>query len=187
MAQEDDNEIVGAYLSGDLASFGVIIERHLGSVYNFVSRLSGDKDEANDITQEIFIKVWKNLKKFDTNKNFKTWILAIARNTVIDWFRKKKSISFSQLNPPDRNEISFEETLVDVEPLPNEIFARKELTRELETALSKIRLDWREIIFLHYTEGLTFEEIGEVVGKPPNTVKSHHLRALHQIRNLLRI
>ena len=88
--------------------------------------------------------------------------------------RKRKSIYFSD-----------EEDVADIEPLPDEIFIRKELGKELENALSKIRLDFREIILLRYTEELTFEEISEIVGKPLNTVTSHHLRALNTLRKLL--
>jgi RNA polymerase sigma-70 factor (ECF subfamily) len=154
--------------------FEVIMNRYLKSVYNFAFRLSGNEGEASDITQEVFIKVWKNIKKFDPDKNFKTWIFAVARNTTFDYLRKRKSIYFSD-----------EEDVADIEPLPDEIFIRKELGKELENALSKIRLDFREIILLRYTEELTFEEISEIVGKPLNTVKSHHLRALNTLRKLL--
>jgi len=166
---EDDNQIE------------LIINRHLKSVYNYILKTVRDKNGAEDITQEVFVKVWKNLKKVDPKKNFKVWLFTIARNTVIDWFRKRKNILFSE------KEERFEETIPDIEPLPDEIFMRKELGKELEEALSKIRPDWKEVILLHYVENMTFEQISEVVGKPLNTVKSHHLRALHQIRGLLRI
>ena len=174
MGKKNDNEIE------------IIIKLHLKSVYNFVFRLSKNKDEASDITQEVFIKVWKNLKKFNPDKNFKTWILTIARNTTIDWLRKKKSIAFSELDYfNDGNDKSFEESIVDIEPLPDDIFMRKELEKEVEKALAKIRPDFREIILLHHTEQLTFEEIGKIVGKPLNTVKSQYRRALNILRKFL--
>jgi RNA polymerase sigma-70 factor, ECF subfamily len=160
----------------------VIIKQHIKLVYNFAFRLSGSESDAADIAQESFIKIWKNIEKFDPDKNFKTWILAITRNTTIDWLRKRKNISFSKLGDDEK---TFEENIVDIEPLPDEIFYKKELALELENALSKIRPDFREIIFLRYTQNLTFEEISEVVGKPLNTIKSHHLRALSAIRKLL--
>lgn len=158
-----------------------IIKQYIKPIYNFIFRLSGNAEEANDITQEVFIKVWKNLKKFDPDKNFKTWIFTIARNTVFDWLRKRKNILFSE------KEEYFEETIVDIEPLPDEVFVNGELAQELENVLSKIRPDFREIILLHYTEELTFEEISKIVGKPLNTVKSQHRRVLHQIRTFIRI
>jgi RNA polymerase sigma-70 factor, ECF subfamily len=158
-----------------------IVKQHLKSVYNYAYRMTKNQNEAEDITQEVFVKVWKNLNKFDKEKNLKTWLFAITRNTAIDYLRKRKNILFSE------KEEFFEENISDIESLPDEIFIKKELVKEVEEALAKIRPDWREVILLHYTENMTFEEISEVVGKPLNTVKSHHLRALHQIRSLLRI
>lgn len=155
------------------------IKRYLKSVYNYALRMAGNKDEAEDITQEVFVKIWKNLGKFNPEKNSKSWIFTITRNTAVDWLRKRKNILFSE------KEEYFKETVADIEPLPDEIFARKELGKELEEAMQKIRPDFREIILLHYTEELTFEEIAEITGKPLNTVKSHHLRTLSVLRKLL--
>jgi len=163
-----------------------IIKQHLKPVYSFVFRFSKNESEASDITQEVFIKIWKNLNKFDPEKNFKAWIFTIARNTAIDHIRKNKDIAFSKLDAQfEEDEKTFEETLPDIEPLPDEIFMKKELGGEVERALAKIRPDFREIILLHYVEGLTFEEIGKIVGKPLNTVKSHHRRALNILRKLI--
>lgn len=177
----------------NLNDIEAIIKEYINPVYNFVFRLCGSAEEADDITQDVFIKVWKNLKKFNPEKNFKTWIFTIARNTTFDWLRKRKNISFSQVDSlinsgienDDKKE--FKEGIVDIGPLPDEIFVNRELAKELENALSKIRPDFREIILLHYTEGLTFEEISKIVGKPLNTVKSQYRRALHQIRTFIRI
>lgn len=165
-------------------NFDLIVKQYLKPIYNFAFRLSGNESDAADITQEAFLKVWKNIKNINSDKNLKTWIFTIARNTTIDWFRKRKNISFSKMGEGE-NENNFEESIEDIEPLPDEIFERKELKKELEIALSKIRPDFREIIFLHYSENMTFEEISKIVGKPLNTVKSHHLRALSALRKLL--
>jgi RNA polymerase sigma-70 factor, ECF subfamily len=156
-----------------------IIEQHLKSVFNYVYKIVRNRGETEDITQDVFIKVWKNFDKFDAVKNFKTWLFAIARNTTIDHLRKDKDILFSEKAE------NFEESITDIEPLPDEIFVKKELGKELEIALSKIRPDFREIILLHYTEDMTFEEISEVVEKPLNTVKSQHRRALATLRKFL--
>ena len=187
--QRNDSQLVLDYLNGDEEAFALIVSRYIKPVYNFVFRLCGNREAASDIVQEVFLKVWKNLKKFDPQKNFKTWIFTIARNTTIDWLRKKQDIIFSTFESPVSGEEKehFENTILDLEPLPDEIFVRKELAADLEKALSKIRPDFMEIIILHYIEELTFDEISKIVGKPLNTVKSHHLRALHQMRLHLRI
>jgi RNA polymerase sigma-70 factor, ECF subfamily len=169
-------KVMGVY--NENMNIELFFNQYLKSVYNYVFRIIPDKNEAEDITQEVFVKVWKNLGKVDPDKNFKTWIFAITRNTTIDWLRKRKNIHFSE-------EEDFEENIPDIEPLPDEIFERKELGKELGGALLKIRPDFREIILLRYTEDFTFEEIAEITGKPLNTVKSHHHRALSALRKLL--
>ena len=166
-------------------NFEDLVGRYLKSVYNFVFRIIKDKNSAEDITQETFVKVWKNLDKFDSEKNFKTWLFTIARNTTIDYLRKRKNISFSHFDKDDKEDRKFEESIYDTEPLPDEIFMKKELGKELEKALTEIRPDFREIILLHYTEYLTLEQISEVVGKPLNTIKSHHRRGLAALRKLI--
>jgi RNA polymerase sigma-70 factor (ECF subfamily) len=174
------NGMVGVYnVNMDIE---LILKQYLKPVYNFAFRIVRDRSEAEDITQEVFVKIWKNIKKFDPDQNFKTWLFTIARNTTFDWLRKRKDISFSQMGDDEKK---FEETLSSIEPLPDEIFIKKELAKELEEVLSKIRPDFREIILLHYTEDLTFEEISKIVNKPLNTVKSHHLRGLSSLRKML--
>lgn len=163
-----------------------LINQHLKPIYNYVYRIVGNRDEADDITQEVFIKIWKNLDKINTQKNFQIWLFKVARNATIDHLRKKKSILFSALNTQKHEqEELFEETLPDVEPLPDEIFQRKELRKDLENILTKIRPDFKEIILLHYMENLTLENIAEIIDRPVNTVKSQHRRALISLRQLL--
>jgi RNA polymerase sigma-70 factor (ECF subfamily) len=120
------------------------------------------------------------LEKFDTNKKFKVWIYAVARNVLIDWFRKKKNINFSSLDLSD--DVSFEETLVDTEPLPPEIFERQEIARELSIALEQVSPDHRLIIVMHDKDDLTFDEIAEITGKSINTVKSQYRRGIIALR-----
>lgn len=167
--------------------FNYIVKAFLKPLYNFVSRLVGRGEEAEDVVQEIFVKIWKNLPKFEgeispENRAFKTWVFKIARNASIDYLRKKKAIKFSDL---DGENESFESSIEDLEPLPDEVFSRKEIKKELEEAMSRIRPDFREIVILHYQEEMTFEEIGSVLGRPMNTVKSQYRRALEAMRKEL--
>jgi RNA polymerase sigma-70 factor (ECF subfamily) len=142
----------------------------------FAFRLSGKTEEASDITQETFIKVWKNLRKFDPKKNFKTWLLAIARNTMIDRWRQKKELLLPENFEPE-----------DSTPLPDELFSRVESKQKLDRALSRLPLDYQTVVVLHGVEDFTFDEISQIMGKSLNTVKSQYRRALHQIKQFLRI
>jgi RNA polymerase sigma-70 factor (ECF subfamily) len=91
-----DKKLIQQYLKGDEKSLEVLIAKYLKLIYSFVYKNVGDQASAEDITQESFIKVWKNIKKFDQKKNFKPWLFQIAKNTSIDFLRKKKSIPFSR-------------------------------------------------------------------------------------------
>jgi RNA polymerase sigma-70 factor (ECF subfamily) len=178
--EQTDSELVQAYLQGNEGSFQSIVSRYSGSIFNFTARLCGDREEAHDLTQEVFIKVWKHIHRFDRNKNFKTWIFSIARNTTIDYLRKRKPERF-RVGGLETGQSS-ESLLPDPEPLPEEIFAHAELGEKLERALSTLSPEYAAIILLHVVEEMTFAEIGEAHDKPMNTVKSQYRRALIAFR-----
>src|SRR4030042_2442046 len=90
-----DNNLVEEYLNGREEAFAELLKKYLGPVYNFLYRITNNKEAAEDISQDAFFKVWKNLKRFDQNRNFKTWLFAIAKNTAFDWLKKKKELPFS--------------------------------------------------------------------------------------------
>lgn len=175
---EEDYSLIKKYIEGDQDSFKMLIDKHTPSIYNFTSRFVGI-DQAKDTTQEIFIKVWKNLKNFDGSKaQFKTWLFTIARNTVTDYLRKKKSISFSGLGEDNL----IEETIEDEAPLPDEVFQKLQDKEMLIKVLEEIPPLYKEVLILHYQEDMTFKEIGEVLNKPLNTVKSYHFRAISLLK-----
>ncbi len=182
--ERNDKQLIFDYLVGDESALHELVRRYLKALYNFVYRLTNNTEDAEDITQEIFIKVWKNIKQYDQNYSVKTWLFAIARNTTIDWLRKKRDLVFSDFETSEGENILLD-TLTDPMPLSDEIMARAEDKKFLDHALSKLPLMYREVIVLRYQDGLTFNEIGNVVGKPLDTVKSQHRRALIALRKLL--
>ena len=109
-----DEQLVRDYLNGNERAFEELIRRYLPLIYGFSRRYSGDADNACDIAQEIFVKVWKNIKKFDTSKNFRVWIFKVAKNTALDWLKKKNAIPFSLLKECHEDE-NFEANIVDVD------------------------------------------------------------------------
>lgn len=181
------------------ASFNILIERHAKSVFFFIFKLTGSKEDSEDIAQETFIKAWQKLSKFDSDKNFKTWLFSIAKNTAIDKLRKKKIINFSSLNIGENQEgnsgadssngsggvMDFENNIADTAPLPDEIFSQKESEEKLREALEHLSEAERFLIYLHINEELTFEDIKELLNKPMNTVKSQYRRTIEKLRKLL--
>ncbi len=180
-----DEELVLDYLAGREEAFSLLVERHLKTVYSFVVRFVGDPGEAEDIVQDTFLKAWKHIPTYrQESSKFKTWILRIARNTAIDYLRKRKHIPFSEFETDEGQNI-FAETVPDTQELQDELFARQQDRDALEKAIHTLPLDAREVVLLHYTNGLTFIEIGELLGEPQNTVKSRHFRAMQSLRRIL--
>jgi RNA polymerase sigma-70 factor (ECF subfamily) len=176
-----DSELISAFNAGDAGAFESLISRHTDAIFAYLARLTGDREAAADLTQETFVKAWTHLGRFRIGENFKTWLFTIARNTCFDWLRKKKLVPFTALERDD--EYSFAEGIADTEPLPDELARRAEDGRFLETLLAQVPIESREILLLHYVEGMTFDEIGKMRSESLNTVKSRHRRALIALRD----
>ena len=93
--QYSDEQLVQQFLAGDEKAFEKLVEKYLKPLYNFIFQLVRDKDTANDITQDVFVKIWKSISSYDSQKKFSTWIFAIAKNTAFDFLKKKKTIPFA--------------------------------------------------------------------------------------------
>ncbi len=181
---DSDQQLIADYFVGDEKSLEILIHRYLKPIYSFIYRHVGNGEAAEDITQEAFVQVWRNLKKFDRNKSFKTWIFHIAKNTSFDFLKKKKAIPFSEFeNEEGGNKLI--ETLVDPAPLPDDLFERAHVGKILHTAMSRLAPKYRMVLFLRYNDHFTFREIAEALGEPLHTIKSRHRRALIQLKKLL--
>ena len=177
---EENRKLIEDFLSGDDAAFELLLKKYLKPVYNFLFQLTGDHSALDDLTQVTFLKVWKNIQRFDQTKNFRVWLFAIAKNTAYDHFKKKKTIPFSFFeNEAGYNKLA---EIAEDKILPDELLNRQYLARELEEKLKELPKKYRLILMLRYKNDLTLSEISEVLGVPYNTVKSQHSRALMALR-----
>ena len=184
--EKTDEEIIALYKNGNIEAFKNLIDRYLTPIYNFAARATNQSD-APDIVQEIFIKIWKHIKRFKPKKaSFKTWLFTVARNTITDFLRKKKSVSFSDMDSRDSNIYSFAENIPDEKPLSDQSLQKLQDRELLNKILKKLPLVERKILKLHYQENMTFKKIGAVLKKPLHTVKSIHRRLLAKLRKWIK-
>jgi RNA polymerase sigma-70 factor (ECF subfamily) len=191
-----DEILIKKYLQGDEKSLEILIQRYLKPIYSFIYRFIGNEQDAEDVTQEVFVKAWRNFKKFDQEKNFKTWIFSIAKNTAIDFLKKKKTIPFSEFSSQGESTFGGENAkgenmltkkITDVAPLPNELLENVEIAQKLASAINKLSPKYRMVLFLRYNDHFNFREIAEIFGESLNTIKSRHRRAILILKKMLKV
>lgn len=182
--KKTDEQLISDYLDGNEQALATLVDRHLINAYNFALKLVNDSQAANDITQEAFIKAWKNIRGFKRGSTFQTWLFTITRNVVIDWLRKKKEIALSAFEN-ERGENKLTEIISDNSLLLNELLIRAENTLYVEQLLEELDPVYQDVLKLRYSSNMTFEEIGEILKRPLHTVKSQHRRALIALRRSL--
>jgi RNA polymerase sigma-70 factor (ECF subfamily) len=182
--EKTDQQLIVDFLAGDDASFEILVKRHLKAVYNFLYRLTGgDAPLTDDLTQVTFLKAWKNIKRFDAEKSFKTWIFTIAKNNARDFWKKKKTLPFSLFeNSEGYNKL---EEMAEDKALPDEILERVESARELEVKLKKLPKKYQAILTLRYIDDLSLAEIANILNIPYNTAKSQHQRAIFALKEVI--
>jgi len=183
LKNKEDRELIVDYLAGQETVLPYLINRYLKSVYRFVFSLVQDESVADDLTQDVFVKVWKKLKSYNSKYSFKTWLFTIARNTTTDYLRKRKDLVFSDFNDKDGDNIILD-TLADDALLADEMFAQEQDLAELNKVLREMPSLYKEVLILKYSNDLTLEEISTILKRPIETVKSQHRRGLLHLKEL---
>lgn len=183
-ATESDRQLINRALKNDQIALALLVKRHLKLVYNIARSYAKNSDDAEDIAQETFVKIWKNLKKFNREKSFTAWISTITKNTALDWLKKKKSIPFSRFeNENGQNQLA--EMIANSSPASDELADKISLSQGLQNAIAKLPLRYQEIVIQHGQKELTFQEIADSSSQSINTVKSRFYRALNLLRKHL--
>ncbi len=173
--------LVAAALSGDQSAFEQIVRRYQRPMVNLIARITGERDRAEDLAQEAFVKAFRSLAAFDTARRLSSWLFRIAHNTAIDAMRRPRRPTVSIDSPPE-GQAPLAVPVAPPEPDPVE---RAALGAALETALRRLRPDFRAAVVLRYDEGLPFDEIGHVMGIPEATARSHVHRARKELARYL--
>lgn len=179
-----DVDLIKSSLAKDQTAFKYLVERYIDRIYSFSKSFNLSDDEAEDIAQETFFKTWKKLHLYNNEHKFQTWIFTIAKNSVFDYLRKKKSLPFSYFDN-NEDQINPLEQITDSDDDAIEAFQNNVNIAKIKESLVKLNTFERTIITLHYEEELTFEEIGTILDKPMNTVKSLHRRSISKLKTLI--
>lgn len=174
------NNIIDAQ-NGDEVAFAELVKQNLPLAYRYLFRLTGNEATAEDLAQETFISVWKNLSRFDIEKPFRPWLYRIARNCAFDFLRKKNTVPFSYLSEQEQLKL---ETLPDNSTSPANTAEKHETKALVTKLLSKLSEIEREILTLHYLDELTVPEISEVLKKPEETIRTRLRRARDAFREV---
>jgi RNA polymerase sigma-70 factor (ECF subfamily) len=170
MKSQIDKKIILDAQNGSIYAFEKIVLKYEKPILAYIYRLVRKREDAEDLTQETFLKLYKNIKKYDHNNKFTTWLFAIAANTTCDWFRKqrrKKEVLI--LDDPKR--------LKEVEKflLSNE--TQVHVKFDIMSGLKKIKPVYRSILSMFYFKGFSYKEIAEIKKMPINSVKTYLYRA----------
>jgi RNA polymerase sigma-70 factor (ECF subfamily) len=165
-------------MDGDRQAFDRLYERYDGRIRSFVFRFVGDREAAEDLTQEVFLKVYRNPRSFDPRGRFVTWIFAVARNACIDFLRLKK-LPLAASNPGDDGECTLDPAAPEWHA-PEESVLLKELEERMNEILATLSTKLREVFVLCAVQGLSYEEAAAVIGCPVKTVSSRLSRAREQ-------
>jgi RNA polymerase sigma-70 factor (ECF subfamily) len=181
--QADDRTLVERILGGDRELFGVLVKRYERRIVNYVYRITHRYEEAHDLAQEIFVKVYLALDRYDPKYQFSTWLFRIAQNSAIDALRKK-SISEVPLvrQTGDDSEAKEREFADETDISPYRALKNKQLSVAIDDAVEHLPPDYRELIQLRHFAELSYEEIASMKKLPLGTVKNKLFRA----RNLLK-
>lgn len=174
----DEIEIVRQAQSGDREAFNHLMRLHTGAIYNFTNRFIPDVDDIDDVVQEVFLKAFQNLPRFDSSRRlFRSWLYKIAANTSMDALKKRRIADRYQ-----RQNAHKENTHTENPGLSEHARQRK---RELQFALQSLPGRERQVVLLFFYHDLTHREISGVLGIPLGTVKSRMRSAVTRLRKQL--
>lgn len=181
--RRDDARLIAATLQGDDNAFTRLVNAYLPLVYSHLYRMTGSRDLAEDVSQETFIRVYKNLARFDRKRPFRPWLLRIATNAAISALRKNsKAVSLDAMRESGAFDDAARSNEADEPPA---IVERQLSEAEVMTALASLDPRYRAVLLLRYKEDLSYEEVAQVMKTPLNTVRTWIRRARGQLAKSL--
>ena len=187
--EHDWSQIVRRCIDGDSGAWAEMVRTHQKRVYGLCYRFTGNAADAEDLTQDVFLKIYSNLGSFDAARgSLPVWIATMTRNLLVDNFRRTRSQrATSSLDDgwDEKEEPRPADRLMAAGPTPHEAAARKELANMVQGALAKVSVELREAVILRDLQDFDYKEIAQVLSIPEGTVKSRISRGRAELARLL--
>ena len=167
----EDRDLVARARRGDVEGYNLLVSRWEKRVYNYLLRLVGDREDALELAQEVFLKAWQSLGRLEDARRFGPWLFRIAHNEAFSLLRRRR---------PEQ-----EESLAEPPPQPPARMYPVETSVAVERALASLPVEQREAVILKIYQGWKFEEMAEALGCPVSTVKSRLYTALDRLKEML--
>jgi RNA polymerase sigma-70 factor (ECF subfamily) len=180
----EEKLLLDTMLSGDPASFQPFIEQYKRLVGHIVARMVRRTADREDLCQDIFIKIYQNINKFQFKSKVSTWVATIAYNTCVNYLEKKRIPLLRDLNDAADEGDPFEQVGDDQEP-PDQRVEQQDLARQLQQAMNAMAPVYTTILTLFHVEEMKYQEIADIMELPVGTVKSYLFRARQMLRGRL--
>lgn len=178
----DEKKLISLAQKGDQSAFEQLLDRYQKPVYHQALRLLNNPEDAADVTQEVFLKVWRNLPSFRGESGFSTWLYRLTDNAAIDLLRReKKRRGDSSLDDEENTSV----LPADPAPTPQQAIEKQELHQAVADGLAQLSEEHRRILVMREINGLSYEEIGNILGLTTGTVKSRLARARISLAKIL--
>jgi RNA polymerase sigma-70 factor (ECF subfamily) len=182
--------LVRRCVAGDAVAWEEIVQRYHRRIYNICYRFAGSSDDAQDLTQEVFIKMYRTLSSYDVERGaFMTWVTTITRNLLVDHFRKTKqerlTDSMDTVSSEHEDAMPLSERIEDKGPAPDSRVQSLEAQKTVHQALQKLSPELREAVILRDLQDMDYKEIASVLRVPEGTVKSRINRGRAELARLL--
>jgi RNA polymerase sigma-70 factor (ECF subfamily) len=183
------SQVVLRCLNGDSAAWAEMVRTHHKRVYGLCYRFTGNPTDSEDLTQDVFLKIYANLGSFDAGRgSLPVWITTMTRNLLVDNFRRTRNLrATSSLDEgwDEAEELRPVDRLMASGPSQHELAARKELSKMVQAALARVSVELREAVILRDLQDMDYKEIAQVLGIPEGTVKSRISRGRAELARLL--
>jgi RNA polymerase sigma-70 factor (ECF subfamily) len=186
--QLSDEALMEAYQQGDTRAFELLLKRHQRPVFNFIYRQVGIEPVAEELLQEVFLRIIKGAARYQRKAKFTTWMYTIARNICVDQSRRAKHRQAASLDAPlgkDGDGGTLKDVLPNGGPAVDRQAIGLELQKRIKEAIDSLNDEQREVFLMREYLNLAFKEIAEITGCPENTVKSRMRYALEHLRKQL--